>query len=118
MDIVLRIDELPEFLHLHGYEYDADKYSKRNVSPKIRGTINSNNQARIAKLYADDMKLFTKWTWTATTTDLDTILDSPSQTQYRIGRRRFAYPAENTIRLFPVPQLLSRYKTPLCNRRI
>ena len=58
VDVFLLINELHDFLEINGYKYDVKKYDKKNVSNKIRGTLNEENKKRIADLYSDDIIFF------------------------------------------------------------
>jgi hypothetical protein len=58
IDIFITIDQLQEFLNFFGYNYDKDKYSKQNVSNKLRGKFNDETRSRIKQLYNDDVLLF------------------------------------------------------------
>jgi hypothetical protein len=58
VDILITIDQLHEFLHFFGYNYNPNDYKKKNVSNKLRGKLNNETKDRIAKLYYDDIVLF------------------------------------------------------------
>jgi hypothetical protein len=58
IDIFITINQLPEFLEFFGYNYDKDKYSKINVSNKLRGSFDDDTRSRIKQLYNDDVLLF------------------------------------------------------------
>ena len=58
IDIFITIEQLHEFLHFFGYNYDKNSYNKKNVSNKIRGKLNKKMCLRISKLYNDDDVLF------------------------------------------------------------
>jgi hypothetical protein len=58
IDIFITINQLPDFLDFFGYNYDKDKYSKINVSNKLRGKFDDDTRSRIKQLYIDDVLLF------------------------------------------------------------
>jgi hypothetical protein len=58
IDIFITIEQLHEFLHFFGYNYDKNSYNKKNISNKIRGKLNKEMCLRISKLYNDDVVLF------------------------------------------------------------
>ncbi len=60
IDVFITIDNLHNFLSFFGYNYNTNKYSKKNVSKKERGKFNETTKNRIAKLYFRDMLLFEK----------------------------------------------------------
>ena len=63
INIFITIDELHDFLHFFGYDYDETKYNKKiNVSKKSRGKFNNITIKRLKKIYRNDIKLFNFWT--------------------------------------------------------
>jgi hypothetical protein len=60
VDILITINQLHEFLNFFGYNYNIEKYEKKNVSNKLWGTFDKETKCRIKKLYNDDVILFNK----------------------------------------------------------
>lgn len=60
IDIIITIKELNSFLSFFGFEYNEKKYEKRNVSKKIRGTLNKESKEKIKKIFIEDIKLYRK----------------------------------------------------------
>jgi hypothetical protein len=60
VDILITIEQLPDLLEYFGYKYDAQAFSKVNVSKKQRGVLNAEIRNRIGVLYHDDMILYNK----------------------------------------------------------
>jgi len=60
VDIIITINQLPDFLHFFGYKYNPNDYNKINVSNKLRGKLNDETRNRISQLYHDDVLLFNK----------------------------------------------------------
>ena len=58
IDIFITIDQLQDFLNFFGYNYDPQNYVKKNVSNKVRGTLDEKVKDRIAKIYGDDILLY------------------------------------------------------------
>jgi len=58
VDILITIDQLPQFLQCSGYKYNPNNYDKTNVSKKLRGTFSNETRERIRKLYYPDVLLF------------------------------------------------------------
>lgn len=58
IDIFITIDNLHNFLSYFGYNYNVNKYLKKNVSKKERGVFNKLIKNRIAYLYSKDIILF------------------------------------------------------------
>lgn len=64
IDIFITIDKLHDFLTFFGYEYDENDFSKKNVSTKTRGTLNSQLKQRLSKIYSNVVALFKNITMT------------------------------------------------------
>ena len=60
IDIFITINNLSKFLSFFGYDYDENKYEKKNVSKNERGNFNYLVKKRIYKLYNNDKILFEK----------------------------------------------------------
>jgi hypothetical protein len=60
VDIIITLDNLPKLLKYFGYTYDINSFTPVNISNKIRGRINSENQNRLKKIFKDDLKLYKK----------------------------------------------------------
>mgnify|MGYP001205728838 CR=1 FL=1 len=58
IDIFITIDKLEKFLLFFGYKVNIKEFEKRNVSKKVRGSLNKQSKDRISKLYSRDMVLF------------------------------------------------------------
>lgn len=58
IDIFITIDKLEKFLLFFGYKVTIKEFEKRNVSKKVRGSLNKHSKDRISKLYSRDMVLF------------------------------------------------------------
>jgi len=61
LDVLITIEQLPEFLKSFGYEYNSSQYKKVNVSPKLRGKLNLRNRRRIERVFQKDMELYEKF---------------------------------------------------------
>ena len=58
VDILITIDQLKQFLHFFGYNYNSSKFDKKNVSPKTRGDFSIATRNRIKRLYNKDVILY------------------------------------------------------------
>jgi hypothetical protein len=60
LDIVIKVEELKDFLLLFDYKYDEYKYEKENISLKTRGTFNTQSINKLNKIYNQDIMLYNR----------------------------------------------------------
>lgn len=60
VDIIITLDNLPKLLKFFGYTYDINLFTPVNISEKIRGKINKENENRLKKIFYKDFKLYNK----------------------------------------------------------
>ena len=60
IDILITIDQLPEFLKSAGYSCNFSDYKRINVSSRSRGEFNKETRDRIEILYSEDILFFDK----------------------------------------------------------
>ena len=58
IDIFITINMFSKFLLFFGYNLELQNYKHKNVSDKIRGSLNKKNRTKIEELYKEDMKLY------------------------------------------------------------
>jgi len=58
VDIIITLENLPKLLGYFGYTYDENLFQVKNVSNKIRGTLNNKNINRLVTLFHDDILLY------------------------------------------------------------
>jgi hypothetical protein len=58
VDIFITINMLKYFLLFFGYNIDLEDIKYKNVSAKVRGSLNKKNRAIIEYLYKEDMNLY------------------------------------------------------------
>jgi hypothetical protein len=58
VDIIITMENLSKLLGYFGYIYDINLFTPQNVSTKTRGRLDQRNKDRIARLFNDDMLLY------------------------------------------------------------
>ncbi len=58
VDIIITLDNLPKLLEYFGYTYDINFFKPVNVSNKLRGKINQDNNDRLQNIFYDDVKIY------------------------------------------------------------
>tara|TARA_Y100000748_G_C15383936_1_gene444776 strand:+ start:80 stop:679 length:600 start_codon:yes stop_codon:yes gene_type:complete len=60
IDIFITINMLADLLLFFKYDIEIENYRYKNVSTKVRGTLNKKNRAKIEELYKKDMNLYNR----------------------------------------------------------
>lgn len=63
VDLCITIDEFLPMLDLLGYDCSTiDPIPKKNVTMKLRGTLNQENRDKLARVYKEDLEIYHFWT--------------------------------------------------------
>ena len=60
VDLCITVDELIPFLYEMGFNVE-EKKEFINSSPKVRGKLSQENRDRLARIFEDDMKIYSDW---------------------------------------------------------